>query len=293
MRACSPPTISASWGTTMPVCGGVKAYNERSFCVKYRSQGYKLYFTSPLLLLQTPWEIRSPEGSQKIQGMQEQISLMLQKNAISEISPDTPESYSSPIPGTQGIWRMAPSYRLKRTEPPHRRSSLLHAHYKLSAEYHRKRRLGDQNRSAGCVLSCTDTSGQQEVPTFCLRKQGIPVLSTSILSEHCPSGIYPPGTYSGSLPPSSRDIGHSISRRLVDTSSRPPSVTLPSVLVAKHTEHGRPQVKRSKIRTRTSSGYPVSGASTAFGSGESFPLSIQSSGVMVHACRISSQKTLS
>ena len=48
---------------------------------------------------------------------------------------------------------------------------------------------------------------------------------------------------SGSLPPSSRDIGNSISRRLFDTSPRPPSVTLPPVSVTKHTEYGRPQIK--------------------------------------------------
>ena len=42
------------------------------------------------------------------------------------------------IPGSQGIWRVASSYRLKTTEPPHRRSSLSHAHHKLSAKYRRK-----------------------------------------------------------------------------------------------------------------------------------------------------------
>ena len=39
-----------------------------------------------------------------------------------------------------------------------------------------------------------------------------------------------------------------------------------------------PQVKRSKIRTRTSSEYPVSGASVMPGSGESFPPNIQGLG---------------
>ena len=39
-----------------------------------------------------------------------------------------------------------------------------------------------------------------------------------------------------------------------------------------------PQVKQSKIRTRTSSGYPVSGASVSPGSGESFPPNIQGLG---------------
>ena len=41
-----PPTISASQGTTMPVCGRVEAYNERSLHVrvKYHSQGVQNLF---------------------------------------------------------------------------------------------------------------------------------------------------------------------------------------------------------------------------------------------------------
>ena len=33
----------------MPVCGGVEAYNKRSLCVKYRSQGVQtsIYETTP------------------------------------------------------------------------------------------------------------------------------------------------------------------------------------------------------------------------------------------------------
>ena len=176
-----------------------------------------------------------------MQGMQEQVSLMLQKNAISEISPDTSVFYSNVflVRKASGGWR----YRLKTTEPPHQRSSLSHEHHKLGAEYHRKRRLRVQNRYAGCILSCTNTSTQQEVPLFCLRKQGISVSSTSLQSEHCPSGTYSPGTNSDSLPPSSRDISNSISRRLVDTLPRLPSVTSPPVSVTKHTEYGRPQFK--------------------------------------------------
>ena len=115
------------------------------------------------------------------------------------------------IPGMQGIRRVASSYRLKTTEPTHRCSSLSHAHHKLSAEYRLKRRLRVQNRSAGCVLSVSNISTQQEVPSFCLQKQGIPILSTSLQSEHCPSCTYLPGTYSSSLPPSSRNISNSIS----------------------------------------------------------------------------------
>ena len=68
----------------------------------------------------------------------------------------------------------------------------------------------------------------------------------------------------------SGDIGIPISRRLADTSSRPSSVTLPTVSVITHTEHSRPQVKRSEIRTRTCLGYPVSGALVTLESGKSF-----------------------
>ena len=103
----------------------------------------------------------------------------------------------------------------------------------LSAEYRRKKRLHVQNRSAGCILPCTNTSRQQEVPTFCFRKQGIPVLSTSLRSEQCPAGIFSCGAHSSSLPPSSRDIGNPISRQLVNTTPRPSSLTLPPVSVTK------------------------------------------------------------
>ena len=84
---------------------------------------------------------------------------MLQKKAISEISTDSPD--------TQDFWRVASSNRIKTTERPHRRSLLSHAH---SAEYRQKMRLRVQDRSAECVLSSTNTSRQQEVPSFCLRK---------------------------------------------------------------------------------------------------------------------------
>ena len=40
----APPTVSSSRGMTVSVCGWVEAYNERSFCVKYRSQGVQTLF---------------------------------------------------------------------------------------------------------------------------------------------------------------------------------------------------------------------------------------------------------
>ena len=54
------------------------------------AKGYRLCLTSPPLLLESRWEIRSPQGQEEIQGMREQISLMLQKNAITEVASDSP-----------------------------------------------------------------------------------------------------------------------------------------------------------------------------------------------------------
>ena len=61
---------------------------------------------------------------------------MLQKDAITEIPLDTLGFCSNVF--LQSIWRVVSSKRLKTTARPHRRTSLSHAHYKLSAEYRRR-----------------------------------------------------------------------------------------------------------------------------------------------------------
>ena len=90
-----PPQSIPVRGQLCQFVEGWKRITNDPFVLSFVAKGYRLRFTSPPLLLQTPWEIRSPQGTQKIQGMREQISLMLQKNAISEISPDTPGFYSN------------------------------------------------------------------------------------------------------------------------------------------------------------------------------------------------------
>ena len=57
------------------------------------------------------------------------------------------------------------------TEHTHSCTSFSSVYYKLSSEYRQKRRLRVQNRPGGCVLRCTDSSRQQEVPLLCIRKQ--------------------------------------------------------------------------------------------------------------------------
>ena len=108
-----PPTICASQGTTMPICEEVEVYNEQSLCAQYHSQGVQTLFYKTTFLLKTPWEIRSLQGPQKIQGMREQISLMLQKKAITEVPPNTPGFLFQRFPGTESVRRVAPSNRLK------------------------------------------------------------------------------------------------------------------------------------------------------------------------------------
>ena len=106
MRMCSPPTTGSSRRETERVCGGVEAYNERSLCVIV-TKGYRLRFTSPPLIRKTPCEIRSPQGPEAIPGMREQISLMFQKNAVTEVPPNSPGFYSNVFLGLKasGWWR--------------------------------------------------------------------------------------------------------------------------------------------------------------------------------------------
>ena len=94
---------------------------------------------------------------------------MLQRNTILEISPDTPGFYSNAfmVRKASGGWRLVIDLKQlnHHIDAPH-----LHMHTISSVlSTVEKRRLCIQNRSAGCVLSCTNTSTQQEVPSFCLR----------------------------------------------------------------------------------------------------------------------------
>ena len=121
--------------------------------------------------------------------MREQISLMLQKNAVTEVPPNS-QNFTQHIPDTQSFRRVASSNRFKKSERSHFCTSFSYVHYKLSSEYHAKRRLRVQDRPVGCVLSCTNSSKQQEVSQVCLRKQGLSVSGTPLWSEHSPSEFY-------------------------------------------------------------------------------------------------------
>ena len=202
-----PPQVSPVGGRLSNFVEGWKRITNDPYVLSIVAKGYRLRFTSIPLLRQIPWEIRSPQDPKEVLGMREQISLMLQKNAITEVTPDSPGFYSNVflIPGKKGFRRVASSHRSKESECTYSRPSFPYVHDKLCSKLRRKRRLRVQDRSAGCVLPCTDSSKQQEVPQVRLRKQGVPVSSTTFRSKYSPSSFYSFGAHGDSIPaPSSR-----------------------------------------------------------------------------------------
>ena len=182
------------------------------------------------------------------------------------------------IPGKESFRRVASSYRSKESERPHPRTSFPYVHDKLCAKLRGKRRLRVQDRSAGCVLSRTDSSEQQEVPQVRLRKQGVPVSSTAVRSKHSPSNFYSFGAYGDSIPAPSGNLGDTISGRLVSSPPGPSSFFMTSGSDIRYARPCRFHSESKEIRTGPDSGSPVSRNSLTFGPWESFTPGVQSSG---------------
>ena len=89
-----PPQPAPVGGRLSEFVEGWKRITNDPYVLSIVTKGYRLRFTSPPLLRETPWEIRSPQGPEEILGMQEQISLMFQKNAVTEVPPNSPGFYS-------------------------------------------------------------------------------------------------------------------------------------------------------------------------------------------------------
>ena len=90
-----PPQRMPVGGRLCEFVEGWKHITSDHYVLSIVTKGYRLLFTSPALLGETLWEIQSSQGPEEIQGMQEQISLMLKKNAITEVPPDSPGFYSN------------------------------------------------------------------------------------------------------------------------------------------------------------------------------------------------------
>ena len=182
------------------------------------------------------------------------------------------------IPGTKSFRRVASSYRPKESECLHSCTSFPYVHDKLCSKLHAKRRLRVQNRPAGCVLSGTYPSQQQKVPQVHLRKQGVPVSSATIRSEHSPSGFYSIGAHGDRLSSPSGDLGDTISRRLVNSPPRPLSSTPTSSSAHRYAGASRLYLKQKEIRAGPDSGSPVSRNPFTSGLRGSFPSRVQSLG---------------
>ena len=102
-----PPQITPVVGRLSDFVEGWKRITNDPYVLSIVAKGYRLRFTSPPLLRQTSLEIRSPQGQEEILGMREHISLMLQKNAITEVPPDSPGFYSNVflVRKASGGWR--------------------------------------------------------------------------------------------------------------------------------------------------------------------------------------------
>ena len=150
---------------------------------------------------------------------------MLQKNAISEISPDTSVFYSNVflVRKASGGWR--PVIDLKQLNH-HINAPHFHMHTISSVLSTVERgdfafKIDLQDAYFHVLIH------PHSRKYLCFAFENKVYQFRVLQSEHCPSGTYSPGTNSDSLPP--RDIGNSISKRLVDTLPRPPSVTSPPV----------------------------------------------------------------
>ena len=103
-----PPQVTPVGGRLSNFVEGWKRITNDPYVLSIVVKGYRFRFTSPPLLRQTPWEIRSPQDPQEVLGMREQIALMLQKKAIVEVPPDSPGFYSNLFlvrKSTGGGWR--------------------------------------------------------------------------------------------------------------------------------------------------------------------------------------------
>ena len=228
------------------------------------------------------------------------LSLMLQKNAITEMPPDSLGLYSNLflVHKASGGW--LPVMGLKRkSEYSHLCSSLSYVHYKLSSKYRQKRRFRIQDRPAGCVLLsgcvllCTNTFEQQEVSQVCLQKQGLSIPSTSLRSEHSPSDINLFGAHCARLPPSSGDFGHSLPRRLVSSPSRPPSSILPSVSATEYMLDLVGFVPKKKSDLDLVQAIQFLGVQLCLELGRAFLPESKAREIIACVCKISSQQILS
>ena len=275
-----PPKITPVGGRLSNFVEGWKRITNDPYVLSIVAKGYRLPFTSPPLLRQTPWEIRSPQDPQEILGMREQITLMLQKKAIPEVPPDSPGFYSNVflVRKASGGWR--PVIDLKNL------NAHIHApHFRMftTSSVLSSVRKGDyafkiEMQDAYFHLPIHPSSRKYRKGLVHLRKQGVPVSSATVGSEHSPSGFYSFGAHGDRISAPPGDLGDTISRRLVDSPPRPPSFNPTSSSANKYARPCRLYSEQKEIRAGPDSGSPVSRNSLTSGPRRSFTSTVQSLG---------------
>ena len=256
----------------------METYYERSLRSKYRSQGVQTSFYESIPSPTNSLGDKISTGPSRDFGHAGTNHPYAPKERENGSASRLTRVLLERFPGKEGLRRVAPSYRSKESKLTYSRASFPYVHDKLCAKLCRKRRLRVQNRSAGCVLSCTDSSKQQEVPQVRLRKQGVPVSGTTFRSKYGPSSFYSSGAYGGSIPAPSGGFGDTLSRRLVNSPPGPSNLIPTSGSTNRYVRPGRLYSESQEIRAGPYSGSSVPRNPSASGHREGFTSSVQGRG---------------
>ena len=167
------------------------------------------------------------------------------------------------IPGTQSFIRVASSYRFKKSERPHAPHFRMFTTSSVLSSVRKGDRLRVQNRSAGC-RKYLRFAFENKVYQFRVLPFGLNTAPFYLIGDRLSS---PSG-----------DLGDTISRRLVNSPSGPPSSTPTSGPAYKYTGPSRLYPKQKEIRAGPNSGSLVSRNPFMPGLRGSFPSRVQSLG---------------
>ena len=242
------PQVTPVGGRLSNFVEGWKRITNDPYILSIIAKGYRLRFTSPPLLRHTPWEIRSPQDLQEILGMREQISLMLQKNAITEVPPNSPGFYSNVFLLRKASGGWCPVIDLKNLNAhihaPHfcmfRTSSVLSSVEK--GDYAFKIDLQD----VYFHVPIHPDSRKYLRFAFENRVYQFQVLPFGLNTNHLKFFSF--GAHSDRIPAPSGDLGDTISSRLVDSPPRPSSFVTTSISANKYARPCRLHSEQKEIR---------------------------------------------
>ena len=175
---CAPPQSVPVGGRLSQFVEGWKHITNYPYILSIVKQGYRLRFMSPPLLCKSSWNMQYPQWQKQAQGFAGAVIPDATKQCNIRGTTRHSGILLQCISGAQSIRRVVSCYQSEKVKCSPRHTSLSHVYYCLSSEYCKKQRLHIQNRSGGCILSCTDLPGHSEVPSLRLQ-EGVPVSGTS------------------------------------------------------------------------------------------------------------------